>query len=448
MRTATFRLALLRLGVFAVITVLIFATVLWQVSGYLTSGVDRLITEAARTVAGDESLRREQRLEDHLRGDPRRLKLGGLFGPDGSRLAGNIESFPPELQGNSKAQTVSITRVDGSGRETQVARALVEPLSDGHTLVIGRSLEEVAEVIGIVERVVAVGLMAALGLGIVAGAWLSMRTQNRIEEVNRRIQRIVAGELQQRLPAHGTSEPLDKLATLVNRMLDEIEALIRSLAGIGDDIAHDLRTPLARVRIGLERSRMNAKSIEDLRAAVDQAIAGIDHAVSIVTALLRIREIEQTRRLEGFDNVNLAELVREIGDLYEPIADEKNLALAVKAEAELTVRGDRDLLFEAVANLVDNAVKFTPNGGRVEVCLTCLGSDGIVRVSDTGPGVAEGERDLLVQRFYRSDQSRHTKGLGLGLSLVAAIVKLHGFRFSILAGPGFVVEIAFQPKMA
>jgi signal transduction histidine kinase len=114
----------------------------------------------------------------------------------------------------------------------------------------------------------------------------------------------------------------------------------------------------------------------------------------------------------------------------------------------VTVRGDRDLLFEAVANLVDNAVKFTPEGGRVEVRLTSLGSYCIVRVSDTGPGVADGERELLVQRFYRSDQSRHTKGLGLGLSLVAAIVKLHGFRFYILPGPGFVAEIALQPTRA
>jgi signal transduction histidine kinase len=447
-RTATFRSTLLRLGAYAVSTVLIFAIVLWQTSSYLTSQVDRLITEAAKTVAGDEPLRSQQRLEDHLRADPKRVKLGGLFGIDGNRIAGNIQILPRGLAVDMGAQTVSIARIDSSGREVQTARAVAERLSDGRTLVIGRSLEEVTEVTDIVEGVVALGLVAALGLGLAAGAWLSMQSQKRIEEINERIQRIVAGELQQRLPTRGTDDPLDKLTTIVNGMLDEIEALVQSLAGVGDDIAHDLRTPLARVRIGLERARANAKSLPDLQSSVDQAIMGVDQAISIITALLRIREIEQTRRIEGFDDVKLAELVREVGDLYEPFAEEKRLALNIATDSDVTVRGDRDLLFEAVANLVDNAVKFTPEGGRVEVRLTSLGSYRIVRVSDTGPGVADGERELLVQRFYRSDHSRHTKGLGLGLSLVAAIVKLHGFRFSILPGPGFVAEITFLPTRA
>jgi signal transduction histidine kinase len=227
-------------------------------------------------------------------------------------------------------------------------------------------------------------------------------------------------------------------------MLDEIETLIQDLASVGDDIAHDLRTPLTRVRIGLERARANASSVAELQSAVDHAIAGIDHAISIVTALLRIREIEQTRRLVGFDNVKMAELLREVCDLYEPFAEEKRLTLSVKVDSEPIVRGDRDLLFEAVANLVDNAVKFTPEGGRIELRLIRNGEEAILRVSDTGPGVTESERELIVRRFYRSDRSRGTKGLGLGLSLVAAIVKLHGFRFSILPGPGFVAEIAFQ----
>jgi signal transduction histidine kinase len=182
--------------------------------------------------------------------------------------------------------------------------------------------------------------------------------------------------------------------------------------------------------------------------AVDKAIARIDHAIAIVAALLRIREIEQVRRTDGFSNIALADLVGEIGELYEPFAEEKRIALSVRTESELIVRGDRDLLFEAIANLVDNAIKFTPERGRIDVCLTSRGNDGFVRVTDTGPGVREDERELVVQRFYRSDRSRHIKGLGLGLSLVAAIVKLHDFRFDILPGPGFVAEITFHPETA
>jgi signal transduction histidine kinase len=182
-----------------------------------------------------------------------------------------------------------------------------------------------------------------------------------------------------------------------------------------------------------------------LRTAVDKAITGIDQTLSIVTALLRIREIEQTRRRDGFGDVGLAQLLREAGDLYEPFAEERRIALEVKTATDFIVRGDRDLLFEAITNLIDNAIKFTPEGGRVEISTARLADEGVVRVSDTGPGVTAGERDLIVQRFYRSDKSRHTRGLGLGLSLVAAIVKLHGFRFNIWPGPGFVAEIAFQP---
>jgi signal transduction histidine kinase len=238
------------------------------------------------------------------------------------------------------------------------------------------------------------------------------------------------------------------LAVIVNGMLDEIEALVHSMAGAGDDIAHDLRTPLTRVRVMLERGRNNAATLEELRATVDQAIVGLDQSLAIITALLRITEIEHSQRLAGFSQVALADLVREVGDLYEPIAEDKRVAFTVGADEDVTVRGDRDLLFEAIANLVDNAVKFTPEGGRVELSLSREGDEGIVRVRDTGPGIAEAEQDFVARRFYRSDKSRTNPGLGLGLSLVAAIAKLHGFRFTISPGPGCVVEIAGQHAAA
>jgi signal transduction histidine kinase len=225
-------------------------------------------------------------------------------------------------------------------------------------------------------------------------------------------------------------------------MLGEIEALVHEIAGVGDDIAHDLRTPLTRVRVRLERGRAHATTLEELRTSVDQAIGGLDQSLLIITALLRIAEIEHSRRREGFGEVQLAPLLREISDLYEPIAEDKGLTLQVETVDEAIVHGDRDLLFEAVANLVDNAVKFTPEGGRVELVLLRREGGTVIRVRDTGVGISENEREAVTKRFYRSDKSRGTKGLGLGLSLVAAIVKLHGFRFTISAGPGCTVEIA------
>src|SRR6202040_1649943 len=207
------------------------------------------------------------------------------------------------------------------------------------------------------------------------------------------------------------------------------------------NIAHDLRTPLTRVRIRLERGREHAATLEELRAVADQAMTGLDQSLTTITALLRITEIEHSRRREGFSEVQLASLLREAGDLYDPIAENSGVTLRVEAADEATVRGDRDLLFEAVANLVDNAVKFTPEGGRVELALLRREGETVIRVSDTGPGISEVERGAVTKRFYRSDKSRRTEGLGLGLSLVAAIVKLHRFRFTI-AGPGCTAEIA------
>ena len=268
-----------------------------------------------------------------------------------------------------------------------------------------------------------------------------MRAQKRVEEVNQRVQRIIAGDLRERLPHRNIDEPFSKLAGIVNGMLDEMETLIHALAGVGNDIAHDLRTPLTRARITLERGRTNATNLEQLQAVADKALAGIDQSLAIITALLRLAEIENSRRSASFANVPLHDMLREVCDIYEPIAENKNITLQVAATHRLTVPGDRDLLIEAVANLVDNAIKFTPEGGKVDIELLRGGAETIVRVTDTGSGVSEQEREAVLRRFYRSDKIRNTPGVGLGLNLVAAIVKLHGFRLAIHPGPGCRVEI-------
>jgi signal transduction histidine kinase len=224
-----------------------------------------------------------------------------------------------------------------------------------------------------------------------------------------------------------------------------LEEALQEAKVVGDNIAHDLRTPLTRVRLRLERGREHAATLEELRAVADQAIAGLDQALTTITALLRITEIEHSRRHEAFSEVQLAPLLREVGDLYEPIAEDKRVILRVEAADGATVNGDRDLLFEAVTNLVDNAVKFTPEGGRVELVLLHQEGETVIRVSDTGPGIPEIEREAVTQRFYRSDKSRNTKGLGLGLSMVAAIIKLHSFRLRISASPGCTAEIVCPP---
>ena len=427
---------------FVMCTLLLFGFVYWQTASYMTSTVDGLLTDELRLLAADTPEQRLEEIDERLRHDPRRIRIAGLFGADAHRIAGNLESLPsglvPDLPTNA-----AVVRIDIHGREMQNVRLAEHPLSNGEVLVIGRGIDELAEIAGIVRRALALGLLPAFGLAVGIGLVLSSRANARLSEINRRIQRIVAGALRERLPTRGRNDPFDQLAASVNRMLGDIEALIHEIAGVGDDIAHDLRTPLTSVRIRLERGRANASTLDELRAVVDQSIAGLDQSLAIITALLRISEIEHSHRLYGFNQVPLAPLVREVGDLYDPIAEDKGVTLQVEAPDEATVRGDRDLLFEAVANLVDNAVKFTPEGGRVQLALLHGSGKTGIRVRDTGPGIPEIEREAVTKRFYRSDKSRRTEGLGLGLSLVAAIVKLHGFRLTITAGPGCTAEIAF-----
>ncbi len=321
-------------------------------------------------------------------------------------------------------------------------------MQNGDLLVLGRNVDEAREIADVVGQALALGLLPGLCLCLMVGAWLSLRAQKQVEEVNQRVQRIIAGDLRERLPHRTVDEPFAKLAVIVNGMLDEMETMIHALAGVGNDIAHDLRTPLTRARLTLERCRTNATTLEQLQGGADKAIEGIDQSLTIITALLRLAEIENSRRSANFGIVALDRLVREVGDIYEPIAENKGVDLRVAAPAELSVHGDRDLLIEAIANLVDNAIKFTPTGGQVKIELVRDNGDSVVRVTDTGCGIAEQEREAVLRRFYRSDKIRNTPGSGLGLNLVAAIVKLHGFRLAIFPGAGCRIEIICpdQPK--
>jgi signal transduction histidine kinase len=287
-----------------------------------------------------------------------------------------------------------------------------------------------------------IALPSAIGLSLVIGGILSVRVQRRVTDLNALVRRIMSGHLRERIPASGLDHPFDKLAVIANGMLDEIEILVADMAGVGNAIAHDLRTPLTRVRVGLERGRANAKTLEELQAVTDRAVGALDQSLAIITALLRIGEIENSRGNASFGDVALADLVREVGDFYSPMAEDKHVTLRVVSAGDATAYCNRDLFFEAVANLVDNAVKFTPAGGSIDLSWARGVSENIVRVSDTGPGIGTDERDAVVRRFYRSDKSRNTPGAGLGLSLVSAIVKLHGFRLTLNAGAGCIAEIA------
>jgi signal transduction histidine kinase len=441
MRSTTLRWTFLVAGMFAAFIVALLGFVYLKTENDLTTRSDRVIATQMGFFAGLSPERRLDAINEHLKQDPSRVQLAGLFSSNGRRIAGNVESLPPDLKTDSTVQSAVVDRLDESGREKQAVRLIAQGLPKGDVLVIGRNVDEVGEIARVVGRALALGLVPAVLLCLAVGVALSARARKRIVEVNERVQRIVAGNLRERLPHRNTDDPFSKLAVIVNGMLDEMETLIHSLAGVGSDIAHDLRTPLTRARLTLERGRTGARTLEQLQTVADKTIEGLDQSLSIITAILRLAEIEKSQRSAGFGKVALADLIREVGDMYEPIAEDKGIALLIHSQHELSVHGDRDLLIEAVANIVDNAVKFTPAGGQVEIGLFRGNGENIVRVKDTGSGISEHERDAVLRRFYRSDKTRHTSGLGLGLNLVTAIVKLHGFRFSIVPGSGCVVEI-------
>src|SRR5258705_3457494 len=394
-RSNTFHWAAALAALFAAFVTILFGFIYFKIDDYLIARSDGMMTTQVNFFAALPPDRRISALEDHLGQDSRGVQFAGIFDAKGNRLVGNVARLPDGLGAGAGVKSVRMARADDKEPDAPLVRAVARSLDHGHVLVIGRNVDETGEISRVVGGALGLGLLPAFCFWLLAGAWLSVRAQRRVEEVNLRVQRIIAGDLRERLPHRNIDEPFSKLAAIVNGMLDEMETLIHALAGVGNDIAHDLRTPLTRARVTLERGRTNATNLEQLQAAADKAIAGIDQSLAIITALLRLAEIENSRRSAGFGSVALDQMLREVCDIYEPIAENKNVTLHVQVPRQFTVRGDRDLLIEAVANLVDNAIKFTPEGGNVEIELLRGDAETIVRVSDTGCGISEQEREAL-----------------------------------------------------
>ncbi|SFL65702.1 sensor histidine kinase [Methylorubrum salsuginis] len=412
-----------------------FAFVYWQTASFLREEVAETLRLEVRAAAADPAAA-AGRVDTWIAMDLHARHAAGLFAADGRRLSGNILAMPADLAPDGDAARVP-ARVDlGERTIDDEIWAAALALPDGRTVVIAHDTDEIDRVRATSLRALGLGLLPTLVVSGLGGWLLASRARRRLAATEAALERVMRGDLGQRLPVGARDDEFDRLAGNVNRMLDEIERLLHEVRSVGDAVAHDLRTPLTRLRARLERTRDGAETVVEFRDAIDQGLVWIDQTLAMVTAVLRIGEIEHGRRFAGFAPVDLAPLVREVAEFFEPVAEDKEIALSVTTEPGIPpVAGDRDLLFEAVSNLVENAVKFTPPGGRIRLRLARSGADGIVSVEDTGPGIPESERERVFRRFYRAEPARHTPGHGLGLGLVAAIAHLHGFRVEAAASP-------------
>jgi hypothetical protein len=451
-RTTAFKLTLVYLGMF----VLFAASLL----GYFALNTRRLITDQiTATVNGEVSGLSEQYGQGGLRRlvtvvDLRSRRPGSslylVTTPSGEGLAGNVGSLEPGVLDRPGWLETNYRRLESPEGAGHRAMVRVVQLAGGFHLLVGRDLDERERLFGIIVNAGQWSLALVIVLGLLGGFFVSRRVLSRIDAMTGTAQTIMAGDLSGRLPVAGTGDELDRLADNVNAMLERIEALMRGLKEVSDNIAHDLKTPLTRLRNRCEQALRGAAGEASYRAALESTIAESDDLIRTFDALLMIARAESGQARDNMMEFDASEIARDVGELYEPVADEKGIALKVDASAIAPVRGNRELVSQALANLIDNAIKYAgPNGklngmpAEIVVRADNEGERIMLSVADHGPGIPDTDRGRVVERFVRLEQSRSEPGSGLGLSLASAVARLHGGELKLEDNnPGLRTTIA------
>ena len=448
LRSSTFRLAVLYMALFGASVAVLLTFIYWSTAGYIALQTDDTI-EAEVTglaerygVSGLDGLVRsiDERISRKPNGDAVYLLTDDQLEP----LIGNLDRWPRVSTDSDGWLNFNLEQTTSEGQVTHRARARPFTLRGGYRLLVGRDMHVLDATRSLIVRAIAWGLAITVMMALAGGIMLSRSTMRRLEAINETSRRIMRGDLSRRIPTRSTDDDYDQLADNLNSMLDTIEQLMEDVRRVTDNVAHDLRTPLTRLRNRLEdlRGTENADP-----GKVEAALADADGLLATFNALLRIASIESGRRRAAFESISLDDVVRDVAELYEPLAEEKGQKLDVRVSENVQVRGDRDLLFQAFANLLDNAIKYTPRGGDIRVVLDEDASGPRIRITDSGPGIPEHSRDQVFKRFFRLEESRHTPGNGLGLSLVEAVVRLHHANIKLGGDPGLDVSLAF-PKAA
>jgi len=373
-----------------------------------------------------------------------------LTDPVGEPLVGNVSQLPPSL--NAVAGFAQ-TRYQGvGGGSARLAIARIYTLSNGFRLLVGHDLGERARIGAVLVRTLALSLVLFAGIAALGAAFVARRVLRRIEGVNLAAARLMAGDMTERLPVSGSGDELDRLTAGLNAMLQRIGELMAGLREVSDNIAHDLRTPLTRLRNHAEEALRTGHDEAAFRTALTRTIEESDGLIRVFDALLMIARAEAGADRTDLSPVDVSEVVADVAELYEPLAEEKGFVLRVDAEPRLIVEGRRELIGQALANLIDNALKYgaTPLAPReIAVSARREGREIAIEVADRGPGVAEGDRDRVIDRFVRLESARSRPGSGLGLSLVAAVARMHGGALRLLDNaPGLRARLELPAPVA
>lgn len=442
-RTTAFRLTLAYLVVFAVSAFLLLGYVAWNASRVVDSQIVETIEAEIGGLADQYRAAGIRRLvaivERRSREPGASLYLVTNFA--GERIAGNVGSLPPGTLDEAGQREVRYARGGEDEARDRGAIVRVFLLPGGFRLLVGRDLEERVRIHQIVGRAFGLSLVMVGILGCLGGWFITSRVLKRVDGMTDTTATIMAGDLTGRLQIAGTGDELDRLALNLNAMLDRIGELMTGLSEVSNNIAHDLKTPLTRLRNRAEEALAGEGGAPQLRAALDGVIEESDNLIRVFNALLTIARLEAGHQEIGMAEFDLAEVARGVAELYEPLAEDAGTRIEVQVEPGLPVRGSRELVGQAVANLVDNAIKYGgeegPAGSAVTVSAERRDGEVLVKVGDRGPGIPPDERVRVLERFVRLEQSRSRPGFGLGLSLVTAVARLHGGAFRLQDnGPG------------
>lgn len=433
---------------FATSVFILMGFIYWATAGYMSSQTDETIE--AEIIGLAEQYQRQglngliSVIRERVARDPNGKAVYLFTARDFIKLAGNISKWPED--GDVQEGWLNFNLDENLGwptEEARPARARVFIIPGGLRLLVGRDVNEFMAVKQLVERAINFGMGITFALAMLGGIMMSRSTARRVELINQTSQKIMKGNLDLRIPDRGTNDDFDQLARNLNEMLDRIVQLMEGIRHVSDNIAHDLRTPLTRLRNKLENTLISVERDQD-REQVSDAVAEADQLLATFNALLRIARLEMGGRVSNFETFNLSELVQDAAELYEAVAEDKQQILSMQINPNIMLLGDKDLLFQTLSNLIDNAIKYTPEDGRITLTLKRNQDTIELNVADSGIGIPEEERAKVFGRFYRVAKSRSLPGNGLGLSLVQAVMELHQGKIDLSDNePGLRVELTF-----